>query len=342
MSSSFRSHLAALIIGAMGGGLAFLLGAPAPFLIGPAIAAAVAALAGVRVAVGRWTRDLTFIVLGVTMGQSVTPDVLSAATRWPVTLVLLAVLLVTILLVTRIMLERFWHMDRTTALLSASPGHLGYVLGLSEGMQADLAAVSIIQSFRVLSLTIAVPVAALVIAPLPSAAEMAAPAPLAPLQFVLVLAAAGLAGWGLHRVRLPAAYLMGGLGVSLLLHGSTMVTGNMPPAVTTVAFIVLGTLIGSRFSGVSFAELRRCIGAGIAVTLVSVMLAFVFALAASAASGLPLTAVLIAFAPGGVETMSAMSVLLGVDPTFVAAHHISRLLMLTFIVPALVLRRPAA
>jgi len=48
--------------------------------------------------------------------------------------------------------------------------------------------------------------------------------------------------------------------------------------------------------------------------------------------------VLIAFAPGGLETMAAMSVILGIDPTFVATHHIARLLMLTVIVPVFVIR----
>ena len=63
-----------------------------------------------------------------------------------------------------------------------------------------------------------------------------------------------------------------------------------------------------------------------------------FAVLAHWLTGMDLIAVLIAFAPGGLETMAAMSVVLGIDPTFVASHHVARLLMLTVIVPIFVLR----
>ena len=55
-------------------------------------------------------------------------------------------------------------------------------------------------------------------------------------------------------------------------------------------------------------------------------------------TGMDLIAILIAFAPGGLETMAAMSVILGIDPTFVASHHVARLLMLTAIVPIFLMR----
>jgi uncharacterized membrane protein AbrB (regulator of aidB expression) len=69
-----------------------------------------------------------------------------------------------------------------------------------------------------------------------------------------------------------------------------------------------------------------------------VVLAGIFAVIAAEITGMDVVAVMIAFAPGGLETMAAMSVILGIDPTFVASHHVARLLMLTVIVPFLVLR----
>jgi len=56
---------------------------------------------------------------------------------------------------------------------------------------------------------------------------------------------------------------------------------------------------------------------------------------------LPLMQLLIAFAPGGVETMAAMSVLLDADPAFVAAHHVLRLFVLTALVPIVLRLRKA-
>ncbi|MCJ9753740.1 AbrB family transcriptional regulator, partial [Neorhizobium sp. BETTINA12A] len=50
-------------------------------------------------------------------------------------------------------------------------------------------------------------------------------------------------------------------------------------------------------------------------------------------TGVPLDAALIAFAPGGLETMSAMAVMLHADPTYVGAHHVLRLMFLSVLMP---------
>lgn len=328
-----------ILIGAAGALLAWLFGLPAPFLIGPAIAVTVAGLAGLDLEIAVGARDTVFVVLGASMGQSVTPEVLDAATRWPVTLGCLGILLVAIIWLTQQMLRRFWQLDRATGLLSASPGHLSYVLGLTEGVRADLPFVSIVQSIRVLSLTVCVPFAVALAGPLSSAEAIASPQVMALPALLAVLLLSGAAGFAFNQVKLPAAYLMGGLIVSAALHASDLTAGVVPPVLQIGAFVIMGSLIGTRFSGVTLPDLRRSLAAGLAVTLLAVILAAGFALLAAELTGFPPTALLIAFAPGGVETMAAMSVILGLDPTFVAAHHVARLLMLTVIVPLFVIRR---
>lgn len=321
-----------LLIGCVGAGLAWVTGFPAPFLTGPALAVTVATLAGLEVGVVGWLRNTVFVVLGNSIGQSVTPEVIAAAARWPVSLVCLAGMLFVIIWASRAMLVRFWRIDRTSALISGFPGHLTYVLGLSEAIRADLPAISVIQSVRVLALTLSVPVIVVFAGELPDVAA-AAMETLDPIVLVLMLAAAAALGWLLLHARMPAAFLMGGLVVSAVLHGAGIVSGTVPTWMTVSAFVVLGSLIGTRFAGTSMADLRRSMAAGLAVTVVSVAIAAAFAGFAAFLTGFPVPTLLIAFAPGGLETMVAMSVLLGADPTFVAAHHISRLLMLTLIVP---------
>ncbi|PWV97487.1 hypothetical protein DFR52_10610 [Hoeflea marina] len=330
-----------LALGALGAGIAWALGFPAPYLTGPAVAVTLSGLFGIQTAVPLLLRSVVFVIIGLSMGQSVTPEVLEAIGHWPLTLAALGASLFAIILFTRLMLVRQWGMDPTTALLSSSPGHLSYVLGLTEGVKADLKTVSIVQSIRVLCLTLIVPVVVTLMGPLPVLSGLP-PAETALLPLLACIALAGAAGYGLDRLKLPAAYLIGGLVVSAILHVTGTVAGVVPAPLTLSAFVCMGCLIGTRFSGVTRAELARATGAGLAVTLLAVVLATVFAVIASYATGLELTSVLIAFAPGGVETMAAMSVLLGVDPTFVATHHVARLLMLTFIVPFFVLRRKQA
>lgn len=330
-----------LALGFLGAAIAWALGFPAPFLTGPAIVVTLSGLIGIRTEVPLHLRSVVFVIIGLSMGQSVTPAVLQAIGQWPLTLAALGASLFAIILFTRAMLVRFWGMDPTTALLSSSPGHLSYVLGLTEGVKADLRTVSIVQSIRVLCLTLIVPVVVTLMGPLPVLSGLQ-PVETAILPLLACVALAGVTGYGLNRLKLPAAYLIGGLVVSAILHVTGTISGVVPAPLSISAFICMGALIGTRFSGVTRADLVRATGAGLAVTLLAVVLATVFAIIASQLTGLKLTSLLIAFAPGGVETMAVMSVLLGVDPTFVATHHVARLMMLTFIVPFFVLRRKPA
>ena len=57
------------------------------------------------------------------------------------------------------------------------------------------------------------------------------------------------------------------------------------------------------------------------------------ALLVSNVTGVPLDAALIAFAPGGLETMAAMAVMMHVDTTYVGAHHVLRLVFISFLLP---------
>ncbi|MBU2486168.1 MAG: AbrB family transcriptional regulator [Alphaproteobacteria bacterium] len=334
----WRAALITFGIAALGAVLTFALSFPAPFLTGPAIAVTLAGLAGIRTAgPPRRARDAVFIILGLTIGQGVTPDVLEAMRTWPVTLAALAGSLFAIIWLTPALLVRFWSMDATTAFLSSSPGHLSYVLGLSEGVKADLRTVSIVQSIRVLALTLLVPVAVTVTGQAPQKA-LEVPAETAPLPLLAMILVAGIAGYLLERLRLPAAYLIGGMLVSVIAHVTGLVSGVMNYWLAAAAFVSLGGLIGSRFSGVTWMQLRHAFGAGILVTVLGVVLAAAFAVIAHWITGMDLIAILIAFAPGGLETMAAMSVILGIDPTFVASHHVARLLMLTAIVPIFLMR----
>ena len=97
----------------------------------------------------------------------------------------------------------------------------------------------------------------------------------------------------------------------------------------------MGTLIGSRFSGITPRTLGNSLAAGMLTTTVAALVSVSASFVAAKMLDLPINHVLIAFAPGGVETMAAMAVLLEVDPSFVAVHHVARLLFLTMLVPIL-------
>jgi len=146
-----------LLIGGAGAAIFLAVGFPAAVLTGPAAAVSFATLIGLRSHVPTRLRDAVFLVIGVSIGSTVTPDVIATALAWPISLVVLTVTLLLILVIVRSVLMRGFGYDRTTAMLAATPGHLSYVLGLSTDLKADIPSVALVQSVRVLLLTLLVP-----------------------------------------------------------------------------------------------------------------------------------------------------------------------------------------
>lgn len=331
--AELRETALTLGLAAAAAGLFHLVGFPAPFLTGPAACVTIASLAGMRTAIPDRLRDLCFLGLGIGIGATVTPKALEAAAIWPFSILALGVALVIGMVVNHRGLVRLFGYDRDTAFLSSVPGHLSYVISLSGGLKVDQAKIGMIMSLRVLVMTLAVPVI------LGLTVETAGSAPaVAPMAWPIALgvfAASAVLGIGYHRMRLPAALLLGGMTVSGLLHATGAATGGLPPWATLSAFLVLGALIGTRFRGRRPADLADAALAGVLVTGVVLVISGLGALAMARLLDLSPALVFVAFAPGGLEAMVAMAVQLNLDPAFVAAHHVSRLLFLTVLVPVM-------
>lgn len=321
-----------VLIGTAGALLAMLAAFPAPYLIGPAVAVTLAGLAGMRLAVPVNARSACFVVVGVSMGATVTPEVIVAARTWPLSFVMVFVATTILLYTGAWMLRRFFRYDRITALLASSPGHLSYVLSLAAETRCDLATVSIAQSVRVLALTITVPLIVAVFDLAGKDAVIVQPAMQTPV-LVAILVASALLGMAFMRWKFPAALLLGGVAVSLSTHITGVIDGGVPNWLLIPTYVVLGSMIGVRFCGVSIAQLRTALLAGGVVTVMVIVLAAAIAGAVSYTLNVPLDAALIAFAPGGLETMAAMAVMLHADPTYVGAHHVLRLMFLSVLMP---------
>ena len=98
------------------------------------------------------------------------------------------------------------------------------------------------------------------------------------------------------------------MAVSAVGHGSGLTPGTLPPWLTIFAFIVMGSLIGTRFRGMGLAGLFDAIAAGVVATLVACLVAALGAVLAARVVDIPPAALLLAFAPGGVEVMAALAV----------------------------------
>jgi membrane AbrB-like protein len=337
IDASWRAVPLTLLIGAGGAALFWLVGFPAAVLTGPAAAVSIATLMGLRTAIPDPLRDAVFLVIGVQIGSTVTPEVIATALTWPLSLAVLTVTIVLVLLVVKAVLIRAFRYDRMTATLAATPGHLSYVLGLSTDLAADVPRVALVQSVRVLMLTLIVPVL-MALWGVEGTAYLTDRGPISPLSLVLIFPLSLALGLIFKRLSIPAPLLLGAMAVSALGHGSDLTPGTMPVGMTVTAFVCMGTLIGTRFSGLDRRGLAGAFVAGVVSTVIACAVAAAGAWLAAGIVGLPPAALLLAFAPGGVEVMAAIAVETGLEPAFVAAHHVFRLIVLTVIVPVMIAR----
>ncbi|MCA8884171.1 MAG: AbrB family transcriptional regulator [Rhodobacteraceae bacterium] len=334
------TSLLSLGLGGLGAGLAYWLGFPAPFLTGPALLVSLAAMAGLRSSIPVGLRNACFLIVGLNLGTGVTPAVLHDALRWPASLLAMAISIVLFMLLGTWALRRMTGCATRTALLAATPGHLSFVLGLSLETGADLTFVSAVQSLRVLMLTLLVPAAVALFSDADLTMAVASGAPIALVHLGLLTALAAGLGMIFTRLRVPAAFLLAGMAVSVLGHGSGLTPGAAPRFLTYGAFITMGTLIGTRFSGITLRQIGNAALSAVVLTGGGMIIVLLASLAVHEAVGLPVADVLIALAPGGLETMIAMSSVIGADPTFVGFHHVARIFLLSFLIPIALARTP--
>ncbi|MFY0635684.1 MAG: AbrB family transcriptional regulator [Vannielia sp.] len=339
LPKALRLNAQTLAIGACGAALAWAAGVPLAYLAGPAIAVTLASLAGAQVMVHNRLRDCCFVLIGLSIGGLVSPASLDAMVAWPVAFVALVALTFVTPFIIREALCRWFGFSRAEGFLAAAPGHLAMVVALTEGLGLPLVRPVLMASFRVLILTLAVPLAA-TLAGVPIGPGLpAAPVVESWLIIVVQIIAAVALGWGLARLRLPAPLLIGAMAVGAGSHLSGLAVGSLPSWVSQTVLVVMGSLIGSRFLGITLTEILRDLAAALLAVVASALLAAAFALLAARVSGLPFLDVLVAFSPGGLETMIIVGAAAGADPSFVAAAHVSRLVILALILSAFAIRQ---
>jgi uncharacterized protein len=218
--------------------------------------------------------------------------------------------------------------SRQTAFFASLPGALTFVLATARETGADYRAVTVLQTVRLfLIIGLVVPLISVLQGVAAAVPAMPLP-PDAPWQSGLLVAAGIADAVAGHYSRLP-----GGMMLGALLFGTAAVIVRLPPVFANVGMIVLGIVIGSRFSGLGRVEIRQLFAASFNAFVLGTAGAASIGYLLRAATGIGLPKIALAIVPGAMEAMTVISFLLGVDPTYVAAHHVMRFLFIAVTVP---------
>ena len=327
---------------AIGGFLLSLIHAPLPWMLGPI---AVTALTGYyqkkRVVWPLQIREVSQLFLGYAMGRSFTAETVALIVQALPLMLLAAVLTVCAGLASAWLLMKRSDINMTSCLLGCVPGGLTQMVMLADDLpNADMTAVTILQTTRMLSTVAVVPFLTIHVladanAQAAAAAALSSSAEWSDVALYAVLAVVGM--FVAKLIRMPAASLIGPLlatGIYLVASGETAPV--LPNFWLRLAQIGAGTYIGA---GIDAAKLRAYNGywssifEGIFIVLAASM---VMAIGLQKLTGIGLTTAFLGCAPGGIAEMGVTALAVGADSAMMTAYQMARLLFIILFYPYIV------
>jgi uncharacterized protein len=330
------SAIETLAIGAAGGLLFLWANLPGGLISGAMIAVAAAALAGRPLSLPPHVTQTLLVLLGISLGSVVSRQLIQHVGAYPVTIALLALATFCSTFGSSLYLQRVHGWDRTSAFLAGSPGALSQITILAVERGADLPAIAVVQTMRVIILTAALPMLLALTGTPPASSLALLTAPASPLG-LLALGASSLALALIFRLlKFPASWMFGAMIASGILHGTDLVQGGLPAWVRGVALIGIGAVIGSRFARMKIKTLLGHINAALGSFAIAIVISGVFVGLIVLTTHLRPGDLIVAFAPGAMDAMLALALTLHIDPIFVGAHHLSRFVFVTIASPGIV------
>ncbi len=319
------------------GGLVFLwAGLPGGLISGSMLSVGIAAMTGRPMTLPPLLTQVILLVLGISLGSVVTRQLVQNIGSYPVSIGLLALATFFTTFGGAWYLQRLHRWDRTSALLACSPGALSQVMMLAVEKEADVPAIAVVQTLRVIALTAALPVLLAIAGLTHPAASVAAAAAASPLELAGLVAAALAVSLLLRLAKFPASWMFGAMLASGTLHGAGLIEGGLPPALQVVALIGIGALMGSRFARIRIATLLGHLRAATGAFAVTILISAAFVGLTMLAGDVRFADVVVAFAPGAMDTMLALALTLHIDPVFVGAQHLSRFVFVSITTPGIV------
>ncbi|QQE89052.1 AbrB family transcriptional regulator [Azotobacter chroococcum] len=317
------------LAGALGGGLAQLLGWPLPWMIGALLGVAALRCLGCLtlpmphgIKVGQW-------IIATGIGLHFNPAVLEQILAH-LGLVLVGTLLTVLTCVIGIVLHRRHGESFATAYFASMPGGASEMVNLGRPHGAELQHVAASHSLRMMLVLVGIPAIYTWLFAGGQAATITQPGPDAG-WLALLFALGGLVALVFQRWRFPNAWQLGALLVSGLFSVAFDLHIGLPDGAGEVGQWLLGSSLGCHFERSFFRRAPAFMLRTLLATVAAVLLAVPIALLMSWGSGLDARTLVLGMVPGGIAEMSLTAEALGLVVPLVTAMQVLRLLLVLFL-----------
>jgi membrane AbrB-like protein len=325
---SFAAYLLTALAATAGGGIAWLLHIPLPWMLG-AMAATGALAWRERAVVAPGVRPVALLALGLGLGQTFTTPVL-AALAWALPwLVVAAVVSILVGALVARAFARLAGTDPRTGYFSAVPGGIIVMVVLAQRAGVSVPAVTLAQTIRVMVVVVIFPPLVTWLAPFLAAGDGAgaffAERPPVHLPGLALMFAAGLAvALVIRRLDLANPWMLGPCALVITLSAFDALPSGVPLWMIDAAQVGMGAGLGARMSRRFLLASRRLALASVASTFLLSALLAGLAVGLAWVSGLPQMAVVLGMAPGGMPEMTITAKALGFAVPLVLGFHLVR------------------
>jgi uncharacterized protein len=333
-----RRFAETMAFGAVGAAVLGLAGMPAGWLSGAIVGVSAAALSGRPMYVPPPIARAVYVILGISLGSSVTPETVATMASWPLSMLALTIAMTAVTCSVMAYLKFVHGWPTLDALFAAAPGALAQAMALAQDTGANVRAIAMVQTVRLFVLAVALPLifAAAGVAGLPPPRGGSLPLMQLLTELGVIILISSAAALIAFRLNMPGGLIVGAMAASGVLHGIGAVHAFLPAPVAICSFIVMGAMIGTRLGGADFRQLARLSLVGMGALLVGTTVGCLFALLVSWGLNLRLADVVMAYAPGAIEAMTIIAFALHLDPVFVGVHHLARFTFMSLVLPGAV------
>ncbi|MGB3417814.1 MAG: AbrB family transcriptional regulator [Mesorhizobium sp.] len=320
-------HLPALAVLAISGLTALAAswaGIPLAWVLGALVPTAVGSVLGVDVFAPRLGRKVGQLIVGTSIGLSLTMAALEMIVIWFPFMLLTAVVSILATALLCVPFSRFARVNLATGFFSLTPGGLAEMArtGAKEGAQSEAVAFS--QTIRVALLVCILPSLLLNFGIDGGLPQLSARSILPPGELAIVFAVAGLCVFLVRFTGANNTWMIGGLLGAGIVAASGLVEGKVPYAFFALGQFLIGLSIGSRFERDNLMRLPRvCLMSTLFIVVMTTML-FGYGVLIHVATGLDLSSLALSTSPGGLAEMTLTAQALHLNTALVTSFHVVR------------------
>ena len=335
-----KQSYAALLIGALGGLIALFIKLPLPWLLGPLLLNLLISFTKVKITFSTKLLSPIFLIIGIILGGTLNISLLYKIHLWIFSSISMIVYVLISTIIVSLYFFKVCKFEKLNSILAALPGAFVPIsAALLELKNNNNQRVLIPQATRVIFIVCMLPII-----------------------FVYQVGYIEIKGFGnenildtkyfieisslciicylfsliIKKLNIPSPTLLAAMLISGIFYTFEIIDARFPDIFINVAFVFLGTALGSRLNGLKIKELLFYIFHGIIISSILIVIAGLSSLFLEKVFGFDFLPTFLSFVPGGIHEVVIISVAYNIDPIFVSYHHFLRIILIVLLIPFII------